>query len=146
VGAAKAVLLALGVLIPLLGALVHIIADRPLALELSLLQKVLSAAVFAGLPAAIVFAGIGARLASRPSSLSLRHAMRIGATKGALAGLGLGLLVAIPTGALAHSVAGWIPLLLATGLAASMIGTLAAYWIRRATKERLEDKGASDAA
>ncbi len=134
-GAAKALLLALGVLIPLLGALVHLIADRPLAVELSLSQKVLSAAVFAGVPAAVVFAGIGARLASRPASLSLKDAVRIGATKGALTGLGLGLLVAIPIGALAHSVAGWIPLLLAAAFAGGAIGALAAYWIRRAPEE-----------
>lgn len=137
-------------LIPLLGVLVHIIADQPLALELSLAQKVLSAATFAGLPACIVFAGIGARLASRPASLPLVHAMRIGATKGGLAGLGLGLLVAIPTGALAHSVAGWIPLLAAAGVVASLIGALAAYWIRRPSKAAKprspKDTGASTAA
>ncbi len=140
--------LALGVLTPLLGILVHLIADQPLALELSLSQKVLSASAFAGLPAGIVFAGIGARLASRPASLTLVHAMRIGATKGALAGLGLGLLVAIPTGALAHSVPGWMPLLAASSLAGSLIGTLAAYWIRRPTKDTRssKDEGASTAA
>ena len=142
-GAAKASLLCIGLLVPLLGLIVHLIADRPLATQLSLLQKVLSAAVFAGLPGAIVFAGIGARLASRPPSLSLAHALRIGATKGALAGFGLGLLVAIPTGALAHSVAGWIPLLLASALASGGIGALAAYWIRRPTSS--EASGPSSA-
>ena len=135
-GAAKATLLALAVLTPTLGLLVHGIADQPLATKLSLAQKIQSAFVFSGLPGVVVFASVGARLARKASMQTLAQAMRIGATKGGLIGLGLELLVAIPTGALPHSVTGWIPLLAAGAAAGAFVGAVAAAWINASTRKR----------
>ncbi|MCP4448664.1 MAG: hypothetical protein GY811_25500 [Myxococcales bacterium] len=135
-GAAKAMVLALVFLIPTHGLLVHLIAEQSLALDLTLSQKVLSAIVFAGLPGAVVFTSVGARLAAQASNQPLARAVRIGTSKGALAGLGLQLLVAIPTGALPHSLRGWIPLLFAGTLAGAIVGACAGLWITISTRKR----------
>ncbi len=136
IGAAKAAGLALVVLVPLIGFAVHLIADRPLAQALTLLETVELALVFAGVPSAVVFSSIGARLGAQGCQHTIRRALRIGASKGALTGLGLGLLVAIPAGALAHSVAGWLPLLLVSSALSAGAGAAAAAWIYRGAAAR----------
>lgn len=112
--------------IPFLGFLtlhLHFRSEGEFATALTLRQTLALVSVFAGLPALIAFAGLGRNLARRHASLRL---IAHGALLGAPAGVGLGILAAVPLGAVNTFEGPW--LLLGAALVGVIMGSLLGAW------------------
>jgi hypothetical protein len=129
-GFTKGALLALLIVLPAESTLLHLIATDPLAVELSAKEMFVTVAIFAGLPALIAFGSIGTRLARRAVDGQRANAGR-GALLGAAAGLGVGILAAIPTAAFPQSTQEAILAVIGTLVIGALAGGFLGGWLAR---------------
>jgi hypothetical protein len=116
----KGAMFALVIVLPAQSLLLRLLATAPLATQLSVKSMLLTIAVFAGLPALIVFGSVGSRLA-RSAHRGARANLWRGALLGAAASLSVVVLAALPTAAFPESLERGI----LTGLGSLLIGAIA---------------------
>ena len=129
----KGVLLSALLIIPGLSALLTRLARDPLALAMAQVEVFAIVAVFAGLPALLVFGGVGRNLA-RQRNRSRRSLMLRGAALGALADLSLALLAAVPTATLPSSLIDGALLFGGAAFLGGLTGSLLGLWIHYARR------------
>jgi len=129
----KGALLATLLIIPGLSVLIHSLASEPLALAMAFDEVFATVAVFAGLPALLVFGGIGKNI-SRQRKKNRQAMSGRGAVLGAIAGISLDLLAAIPTATFPASVWGSVTVMCFAGAIGAATGGLLGLWIHHAHK------------
>ena len=129
-GFKKGVLLATIIVLPGHSTLLRALATDALAVQLTTREMLATVAVFAGLPALIVFGGIGRNLARRAYQGGISNARR-GSLLGAAAGLGLVVLAAIPTATLPLSLLSIIATLGGAAGIGALAGGLLGLWLGR---------------
>jgi MFS family permease len=129
-GFLKGAIFALLIVLPGQSTLLRLLATDPLALQLSAKAMLVTIAIFAGLPAMIVFGSIGSRLA-RSTHLGSRARILRGALLGAAASLGIVVLAALPTAAFPHSMQSGLLTLLGSLLIGGLAGGLLGGWLAR---------------
>lgn len=129
----KGALLAALLIIPGLSKLIHSMASEPLAVAMAFDEVFATVAVFAGLPALLVFGGIGKNI-SRQGKKSRRAMAGRGAALGAIAGMSLDLLAAVPTATLPTSVWGTVTMMSFAAAIGATTGGLLGLWIHHADK------------
>jgi hypothetical protein len=129
----KGALLAALLIIPGLSKLVAVMASDPLALAMAFDEIFATVAVFAGLPALLVFGGIGKNI-SRQVTKSRKAMVLRGIALGAIAGVSLALLAAIPTATLPVSTGGSVTAILLAAAIGATTGALLGLWIHHAHK------------
>lgn len=127
----KGVLLSALLIVPGLSALLARLARDPLALAMAQSEVFAIVVVFAGLPALLVFGGVGKNLA-RQRNRSRRSLMLRGAALGAFADLSLALLAAVPTATLPSSLVDGVLLFGGAALLGGLTGSLLGLWIHYA--------------
>lgn len=135
----KGVVIATLVVVPGLSALLYLSSSDPLTGQLSHIEMLATVAIFAGLPAILVFGSI-ARNIVRLVNSSKGSGKRQGSILGALAGVGLAILAAIPTASLPSTIEGVV----LTGVGAVLVGGLASLllvlWIGLPIKRTSSNK------
>lgn len=129
----KGALLSMLLVIPGLSQLLSHRAELPLATGMTFDEIFATVAIFAGLPALLVFGGVGKNLA-RQANRSRRSLLTRGSLLGALAGISLALLASIPTATLPTSISTSVIGILWAALLGGTTGALLGLWIDHARR------------
>ena len=131
----KGVLLSALLIIPGLSVLLSWLAREPLALAMAKHEMFATVAIFAGLPALLVFGGVGKNLA-RQRKRSRRSLILRGAALGAMANLGLSLLAAVPTATLPSRSREMVLTFGGAAILGALAGALLGLWIHYARSKQ----------